>query len=151
MYSKSIPLLLNKHRTFINASLTFVAVSIEIYYSYCGGACEALSGKFFGIPLQYAGMVFMATIAFLSFAHCDRLKALLVAAGVGAEIYLVGYQVYYNTYCPYCLAFAAIVLLLFAINYKTSNIRFRHIIAMMVFTVVAFAALFDATPVLQYS
>jgi len=41
----------------------------------------------------------------------------LLSAGVGVEIVLVAFQVRHHVYCPYCLAFAAVILLLFIVNF----------------------------------
>ena len=46
---------------------------------------------------------------------------MLLSVGVGVEFFLVGYQVVNNTYCPYCLVFAAIVVVQFLFNIDMSK------------------------------
>ena len=41
---------------------------------------------------------------------------MLLSAGVGVEVVLIWFQVKNNVYCPYCLAFAAVILILFVLN-----------------------------------
>lgn len=60
----------------------------------------------------------MVSLVILSITKKDTLLFILISAGVGIEFYLIGFQVWYNTCCPYCLAFAAVIFILFALNYK---------------------------------
>jgi hypothetical protein len=46
---------------------------------------------------------------------------MLLSAGIGAEFFLVGYQIVHNTYCPYCLVFAAIIVIQFLFNMNVSK------------------------------
>jgi hypothetical protein len=46
---------------------------------------------------------------------------MLLSAGIGAEFFLVGYQIVHNTYCPYCLVFAAIIVVQFLFNMNVSK------------------------------
>jgi thiol:disulfide interchange protein DsbA len=48
------------------------------------------------------------------------LRALL-AAGIGAEVFLIWFQVQEQIFCPFCLAFAGCVLGAFLINYKPAT------------------------------
>jgi len=105
-------------RTFMSIALACIAVALEIYYSICAGACSYLKGTIFGIGLEYVGIGYMAYIILLSILKKDTLLLVLLSAGVGIEFYLIGFQVWHNTYCPYCLAFAAIVFILFVMNFK---------------------------------
>lgn len=93
----------------VNIVLSLVAVAVEVYYSICGGACSYLSGNLFGIDLQYIGIAFMALIILLSILKKDLMLVIALSAGVGVEVYLVGFQTWYDTYCPYCLAFGGVV------------------------------------------
>lgn len=105
-------------RTFMTIVLACIAVTLEIYYSICAGACSYLRGTIFGVNLEYVGIGYMVCIILLSILKKDTLLLVLLSAGVGIEFYLIGFQVWHNTYCLYCLAFAAIVFLLFAVNFK---------------------------------
>ncbi len=99
-----------------NILLACIAVALEVYYSICGGSCSYLKGDLLRIPLQYIGIAYMACIVFFSILKWDRLLLVLLSAGVGIEIYLIGFQIWHNTYCPYCLAFGGIIFLLFLLN-----------------------------------
>jgi thiol-disulfide isomerase/thioredoxin len=116
-------------RYFINIILACVAVGLEVYYSICGGACSYLKGDLISIPLQYVGMAFMAYAVLLSLFKADRLLLALFSAGVGVEAYLVGFQVWHSTYCPYCLAFGGIVMILFLLNFDRTG-KWMAIISM---------------------
>ena len=62
-------------------------------------------------------------IAVLIFALTRQmlLGLLALAFGSGGEIFLIGYQIRSGVYCPYCLVFAAVVLLAFLINFERSR------------------------------
>ena len=111
----------HSRRYVINIILACVAVGLEVYYSICGGACSYLKGDLIGIPLQYVGMAFMACAVLLSLFKADRLLLALFSAGVGVEAYLVGFQIWHNTYCAYCLAFGGIVMMLFLLNFDRTR------------------------------
>lgn len=105
----------------LNILLACAAVGLEVYYSICGGACSYLRGDLIGIPLQYVGMAFMACVAFLSLLKADFPLLAILSVGVGVEAYLVGFQIWYSTYCPYCLAFGGIVVILFLLNFDRAR------------------------------
>ncbi len=108
-------------RYLISVLLACLAIALEIYYSICAGSCSYLKGTLLGIDLQYIGMAFMACVILLSLLRKDMLLIVLISAGVGIEFYLIGFQVWYGTYCPYCLAFAAIVFILFILNFRRNQ------------------------------
>jgi hypothetical protein len=51
----------------------------------------------------------------------DLVILMLLSAGIGVEFFLVGYQIVNNTYCPYCLVFAAIIVVQFLFNVDMSK------------------------------
>ena len=110
-------------RYLINIIFAFVAVGLEVYYSICGGACSYLKGDLFSIPLQYIGIAYMTGIVLFSLLKKDLFLILLLSSGVGIELYLIGFQTWYDTYCPYCLAFAGIVIFLFFVNFDKARVR----------------------------
>jgi len=138
-------------RHIINIVLACFAVALEIYYSLCAGSCSYLQGSIFGIDLQYVGIACMACIILLSILKKDTLLFVLICAGVGIEFYLIGFQVWYDTYCPYCLGFAAIVFILFLLNFE----RNRKLLAVitMVLALVLFSIFFkgSVTPTYSYT
>ncbi len=139
-----------RHRkTVINIALACIAVALEIYYSICAGACSYLKGTIFGIDLQYVGIAYMACIILLSILKTDALLLVFISAGVGIEFYLIGFQVWHNTYCPYCLAFAAIVFILFAMNFKRN--RTTLCVVSMVAALIFFSIFFKGSLEPTYS
>jgi len=127
--------------------LALIAVGIEVYYSICGGACSYLSGNLFGIDLQYIGIAFMVLVILLSILKKDLLLVVVFSAGVGVEVYLVGFQIWYDTYCPYCLIFGGIIVLMFLINVSKTLLKTAIISAL--FVLILFSLFFkgSATPV----
>lgn len=136
-------------KTVINIILACIAVALEIYYSICAGACSYLKGTIFGIDLQYVGIAYMACIILLSLLKTDTLLLVFISAGVGIEFYLIGFQVWYNTYCLYCLAFAAIVFILFTMNFKRN--RMTLCVVSMVAALIFFSIFFKGSLVPTYS
>jgi thiol-disulfide isomerase/thioredoxin len=131
----------------VNITLALLAIGIEVFYSICGGSCSYLSGYLFGIDLQYIGIAFMALIIFLNIIKKDLLLILALSAGIGIEAYLIGFQVWYNTYCPYCLAFGGVLMIMFFLNIRKTQIK--QAILCMVASLIVFAFFFkgSVTPV----
>ncbi len=109
--------LVRQYRYITNIILACVAIALEVYYSICAGSCSYLRGTIFGIDLTYVGMACMALIILLSILKQDFLLFLIISAAVGIEFYLIGFQVWYDTYCSYCLAFAGIIFVLYIVNF----------------------------------
>jgi protein-disulfide isomerase len=126
--------------------LALLAIGIEIYYSICEGVCSYLRGELFGIDLQYIGIAFMALIVLLSVMKQSLLLILALSAGVGVEVYLVGFQIFHNTYCPYCLAFGGILVVMFFLNIRKTEAK--SVILCAAISLVLFALFFrgSATP-----
>jgi len=59
----------------------------------------------------------------LNLLRKELILLLLLSFGVGAEIYLIGFQITNEVYCYYCLAFEAIIALLFLVNYPSLKER----------------------------
>ena len=138
---------IDRNRYILNVVLALIAVGIEVFYSICGGACSYLSGNLFGIDLQYIGIAFMALIILLSIMKKGLLLILALSTGVGIEVYLVGFQVWYDTYCPYCLVFGGILMVMFFLNLRKAEIK--NAIICMAAGLILFAIFFkgSATPV----
>jgi uncharacterized membrane protein len=136
-------------RHVINIVLACAAVALEIYYSICAGACSYLSGSILGINLEYVGIAYMAVITFLSILKKDTLLLVLLSAGVGIEFYLIGFQIWYNTYCPYCLAFAGIIFILFFLNAQR-NRKMLSVVAMGL-ALILFSIFFKGSVVPSYA
>jgi len=114
------------------------------YYSLCKSSCSGLIGTLMGIDLKIIGVAFMSVLMVLSllpdsisFSRIKKqgyvvhqidfqwpvnlLRTAMLAAAIGGEILLLRFQWIHNTYCPYCLAFGACVLILFVINLPAMN------------------------------
>ncbi len=108
---------IRQYKYITNIILACIAIALEVYYSICAGSCSYLRGSIFGIDLQYIGIAYMALIILLCLLKQDFLIFLIISAGVGIEFYLIGFQVWYDTYCPYCLAFGGIIFVLYIVNF----------------------------------
>lgn len=138
-----------RRKYLINTILACAAIGLEVYYSICAGACAYLRGTILGVDLQYVGMAFMASIILLSLLRKDTLLIVLISAGVGIEFYLIGFQIWYDTYCPYCLAFAAILFVLFFLNFQRG--RKALCATTMVLALILFSLFFKGSLTPSYS
>ncbi len=138
-------------RYIVNIVLACIAITLEVYYSICAGSCSYLKGSIFGIDLQYVGIGYMALIVLLSIFKKDLMLLIFISAGVGIEFYLVGFQVWHDTYCPYCLAFGAIVIILYAVNFIRRRIAVS--LVSMGLALALFAIFFEGsvTPAYTYT
>jgi thiol-disulfide isomerase/thioredoxin len=110
-------------KVILNITLALISIGIIIFDRFCSGTCSYISGDLFGLDLRYFGLAFMAFIIILSLVKADRLLITTLSAGVGVEIYLLGFQTWFNTFCPYCLAFGGMLLLLFLVNIRKTIIK----------------------------
>jgi hypothetical protein len=140
---------IGRYKPIINIVLACIAIALEVYYSICAGSCSYLRGTIFGIGLQYIGMACMAAIIVLSIFKQDFLIFLLVSAAVGIEFYLIGFQVWYDTYCPYCLAFGGIIFILYGVNFI--RCRLFYSLFFMAIGLVYFALVFKGSIVPTYT
>jgi len=143
-----ISLLRARKRT-LNVLLSLSAIGLEVFYRICAGSCSYLRGSVFGVDLTYVGILFALLLIVLNLLKRDLIILILLSAGVGVEIVLVAFQVRHDVYCPYCLAFAGIVLLLFVLNV---DVRRKLLIALAVVTgFLAFTLFFKGSVVPTYS
>lgn len=105
----------------VNALFGMAGIGLVIFYSVCGDSCSYLQGDLFGINLKYLGIVYMGLFIALTLFRQDRFAMLLLSAGAGAELYLIGFQIYEGVFCPFCLLFGLIVIVLFALNLEFSQ------------------------------
>lgn len=101
--------------------LLMLAIGVVVYYRICGTSCSFLKGNVFGIDLAYIGYAFCGLLIIVNLVGADRLNTVLLSSAMGTEAYLIGFQVKAGVYCPYCLLFAAILLLLFLIHFSVSR------------------------------
>lgn len=133
----------------INIVLAAIAISIIIFYTICADSCLYLKGSIFGIGLEYVGIAYMAVVIFLSIFKKDLPILMLLSAGIGVESYLVGFQIIHDTYCPYCLAFGLIIVVLFLINFDWKKRWF--IVASILAGLAFFVLLFKGTTFPTYA
>lgn len=108
---------------YLTVILAAIGIALMVFYLYCATSCQYLQGSILGLDLEYLGLIYMGVVLLLCFARGEKLLLPLLAFGIGGEVFLVGYQVAAGVYCPYCLAFAAIVVLMFAVNFDRAKIR----------------------------
>jgi hypothetical protein len=108
---------MRQKRHLINIVIALVAIGVVIFYTVCGTSCAYLRGDLFGIPLQYGGIAFMLMIIVLNMLKRDALSLAAISAALGSEVFLLGFQIWHETFCIYCLIFAGLVGLLFIINF----------------------------------
>jgi hypothetical protein len=104
-----------------NIALLLLGIGVVVYYRTCGQSCTFLKGSMFGLDIAYFGIAFCVALIALNLAGYERLNTILLAGAMGTEAYLIGFQVKSGVYCPYCLAFASILFLLFLINFSVSR------------------------------
>jgi thiol:disulfide interchange protein DsbA len=107
---------MSDHRRIINVGLSFWGLIVIALYYFCGSSCLYLAGTVFGIDLKIWGLIYLCVFAVIAILKQEALACVLLSAGLGGEIFLVGYQVIHQTYCPYCLILALIIAVLFVIN-----------------------------------
>lgn len=96
--------------------LGLAGIGIMTAYSLCSESCAYLQGSMLGLDLKYLGMFYMGSVLGVGGFGKNAACAILLSLGLGGETFLLGFQVMNGVYCPYCLAFAAVVLVLFAIH-----------------------------------
>lgn len=131
-----------------NLGLSLTGIIIVILYSLCEDSCRYLQGSIYGFNLKYLGVVYMGILSVFNFLKYDIFFLLLLSLGVGAELYLIGYQVKNSVYCYYCLSFGAVIGLLFILNF--GKVKKVLVIISIVTGFLLFGLLFEGatTPVL---
>ncbi len=115
--------LIMQYRLIITILLALVGIGLMAYYVSCDTGCSYLRGDIFGIDLKYIGTGYMAAIIILALLKQADLLRLLVASGIGVEAFLVSFQIQENVFCPFCLGFGVVVILMYLINYERSGMQ----------------------------
>lgn len=105
-------------RSFVTIILGLTGIGLMGFYTLCDTSCTYLQGDIFGIDLKYVGIGYMLAVIVLSAARQMAYVRAFLALGIGVEIYLVTFQFREEVFCPFCLSFAAIVMIAFALNYE---------------------------------
>lgn len=116
--------LLTPKKRFINVTITLAGISMVVLYSLCAEACRILEGHILGIDLTYIGFLYAGALVGLSLLRLDAPFLCLLSLGIGAELFLVAYQVLHGQYCYFCMSFAAGVTLLFILNFRAAQHAF---------------------------
>jgi len=141
-------ILANK-KYWINIILPLIGIVIAVLYSICEGSCAYLQGTIFGSGLNYLGIFYMVMLAFSNLLKRDLIFLFLLSFGIGAEMYLIGFQITNSIYCFYCLSFGAVIFLLFLLNFEKSK---KTLIAIsVVLGLIIFAVLFKGTTTPAYA
>ena len=106
------------YRLVITILLAIAGIGLMVFYAVCDTACSYLRGDILGLDLKYVGVTYMGAIIVLALVKQADLLRLLVASGIGVEIFLVAFQISENVFCPFCLSFGIMVLLMYFINYE---------------------------------
>jgi len=112
--------LLLQHRLIITAILAVIGIGLMAFYTICDTSCSYLRGDLFGIDLKYIGVGYMTVLIILTFLKQADLIRMLVATGIGVEVFLISFQVSENVFCPFCLTFGIMVIVMYLINYERS-------------------------------
>lgn len=105
-------------RTIGNLILVLIGMVVLGYYLTCEDSCAYLQGTILGLDLKYVGFIFLSAMGVLALLRQWPYLRAFLAAALGVELFLIGFQIREDVYCPYCLAIAAIVLIAFIVNYE---------------------------------
>ncbi len=105
-------------KRWINIVLSLIGIAIVILYSICEESCRYLQGSLFSIDLKYLGIFYMGMLTGLNFLKKGIIFLLFLSLGMGAELYLIGFQIKNSVYCSYCISFGAIIAVLFLLNFE---------------------------------
>jgi thiol-disulfide isomerase/thioredoxin len=114
-------MLADKRKFWINIILSITGIAVAVLHSTCEESCAYLKGSVFGLALNYYGIFFMGILILSNLLKKDLPFLLFLSFGIGAELYLLGFQISNNVYCYYCLAFGAILFILFLLNFERSK------------------------------
>lgn len=111
-----------KQKRTLNIILASLGIGIIGFYTLCHDYCRYLQGDIWGIDLKYLGIFFMALLLTTIFLNMQALMLLLLSLALGGEIFLIGYQFEVGVFCPFCLAYGTVVILMFALNFDKKKI-----------------------------
>ena len=112
---------INKYLVVITTFLALVGIGLMSYYEYCDTACSYLTGDIFGMDLKWVGIAFMAVLIIFSAISQQTLVRILLAAGLGVEVFLYSFQIENDVHCPFCTAFSLMVIAAFIVNYEVPS------------------------------
>jgi hypothetical protein len=121
------------YRNALTILLAVAGIGIMLFYTVCDTSCTYLQGDIFGIDLQYIGIGYMLGIIILAaFRQTAYVRALL-ASGIGVEAYLVAFQFQEEVFCPFCLAFAFIIVVAFILNHERPLVKEQSMLKWIIY------------------
>jgi thiol-disulfide isomerase/thioredoxin len=134
-------------KNIINIIFPVIGIVLAVLHTTCETSCAYLKGSILGMALDYIGFFYMGALIVARLLRKELVFLSLLSAGIGAELYLLGFQFMKSVYCYYCLAFGAVLILLFLFNFERSKKVIITVSIMIGF--VLFSLLFEGsvTPV----
>lgn len=114
---------LRERKRLLNLLLPLAGAGAVLLSWICSDGCAAVAGTLAGIDLKIVGLIYLALFAACTLLSWHGAGFALLSMGMGAEVFLLGRQLATGKYCSFCLAFAAVVALLFLINVERERIR----------------------------
>jgi hypothetical protein len=112
-----------KYRILLNIILSMMGIGLMVFYSICDSSCSYLHGDIFTIDLKYIGISYMIAIIILVICKQFDVIRIILAAGIGVEIFLIAFQFRENVFCLFCLAFGTIVVIMNVLNYERPQMK----------------------------
>lgn len=109
---------MSSKKYWINTIMAIVGIGLISLYLVCGEGCAYLRGSIFSIDMKYLGTLYMGLLLLFNLLRRNSIFLSLLSSGLGAEIYLIGFQIRNEVICYYCLAFGAVILILFLLNFN---------------------------------
>ena len=110
-----------KYRTILTIILAMAGIALMAFYSWCDSSCAYLKGDILGIDLKYIGIAFMVVIIIVTFWKQVDIVRILLSGAIGGEVFLVRFQFREDVFCPFCLAFGTIIVILYFLSYGKSQ------------------------------
>jgi hypothetical protein len=108
-------------RHWVNVIFSLIGIGIPLLYGLCEGSCSYLSGSIFSVDLKYVGVLYMALLLIFSLLRRSTIVLFFLSLGMGAEIQLAAFQIRNGLYCPLCIVFGVLIVLLFLLNFERSK------------------------------
>jgi len=108
-------------KNIINIFFPIIGIIVAVLHTTCHDSCAYLKGSILGMALDYIGFFYMGALIVAHLLKKELVFLSLLSAGIGAELYLLGFQLIKGVYCYYCLAFGAILIILFLFNFERSK------------------------------
>ena len=108
-------------KSLFNVIILLAGIGVSCLHIFCKDSCLYLKGSVFGFSLDYLGIAYVCILIISHLLGKNLVFLLLLSSGIGAEVYLLGFQMSHGVYCYYCLAFGALLFLLFFLNFDRSR------------------------------